>query len=286
MPLREEIQAYLTLMASNNPSDKPLEIVPVWETGPTGKTVYDLFSKEIQEFNTSLKSTLPVTYEASQYPRTDGLQAVSEISSRLVLHPTAHIFFLTSSRLREVIEASDMNKALTHTGRRWYARGLLELKDTLEAMDTDTDKVEFCKKTSLTTLSYLASEDSMESRELIRRSMGHENGSARTYLKALTYSTIYDLHKAYTRGLLLQQSYRSILRKIVRDDGGSRVAAALTYHGGQPKILPMKNWMVMQLVKTNLSDVEVEMVATHPLHRQELEVIINSTLEVNAYNSE
>ena len=45
--------------------------------------------------------------------QSDGMQVVSEISSRLVLHPDAHILFLTSSRFREVIEASAMNKELT-----------------------------------------------------------------------------------------------------------------------------------------------------------------------------
>lgn len=91
--------------------------------------------------------TLPVTYEASQYPRSDGIQAVSEISSRLVLNPDSHIFFLSSTRLREVIEATKMNKALV--GRRWYARGLLEEDQaTLEAIES----AEFSKRTSLTVL--------------------------------------------------------------------------------------------------------------------------------------
>ena len=106
-----------------------------------------------RSYSSVLKFTLPVTYDASKYPSTDGLQAVSEISSRLVFNPDAHILFLTPTRLFEVIEASRMNKALTKEGRRWYARGLLENEPVLKSIEKEFS--EFCLKTSLTTLSFV-----------------------------------------------------------------------------------------------------------------------------------
>ena len=91
---------------------------------------------------------MPVTYDVSKYASTDGLQVVSEISSRLAYHPDAHILFLTSTRLLEVIEASRMNKELTK--RRWYARSLLENEQVLKTLEKEAS--DFCLKTSLTTL--------------------------------------------------------------------------------------------------------------------------------------
>ena len=77
----------------------------------------------------------------------------SEISSRLVFHPDAHILFLTSTRLLEIIEASSMNKRLTKEGRRWYARGLLENEPILKTLEKKAS--DFSLKTSLTTLSFM-----------------------------------------------------------------------------------------------------------------------------------
>ena len=77
----------------------------------------------------------------------------SEISSRLVFHPDAHILFLTSTRLLEVIEASSMNKALSKEGRRWYVRGLLENELIFKNLEEKASN--FSLKTSLTTLSFM-----------------------------------------------------------------------------------------------------------------------------------
>ncbi len=142
MEAEDEIRGYLKLMASNNPTDKPLEIVPVWENKPEFQGLYDFFVAEAEaNFTQGLKLTLPVTYEASQYPSADGMQAVSELGSRLVMHPDAHIFFLTSSRLKEVIDASVMNRELSK--RRWYARGLQYYPRDLEAIEAEA--TEFSK---------------------------------------------------------------------------------------------------------------------------------------------
>ena len=74
---------------------------------------------------------------------------------RLVFHPEAHLFFLSSSRLVEVMEAAKMNKDMTKVGRRWYANGLLEDETVLKAIE---NLPEVAMKTSLTTLSFMASE--------------------------------------------------------------------------------------------------------------------------------
>ena len=59
----------------------------------------------------------------------------SEISSRLVFHPDAHILFLTSTRLLEIIEASSMNKRLTKEGRRLAELNILSLKNRFEPVE-------------------------------------------------------------------------------------------------------------------------------------------------------
>ena len=48
MPLRQEIRGYLDLMASHNPTEKPLNILPVWENLPHNKKYYDLLVSEIE----------------------------------------------------------------------------------------------------------------------------------------------------------------------------------------------------------------------------------------------
>ena len=91
----------------------------------------------------------------------------SEISSRLVFHPDAHILFLTSTRLLEVIEASSMNKALSKEGRRWYARGLLENEPIFKNLEEKASS--FSLKTSLTTLSFMglkADEEQLSTKEV------------------------------------------------------------------------------------------------------------------------
>ena len=70
-----------------------------------------------------------------------------------MFHPDAHILFLTSTRLLEVIEASRMNKALSKEGRRWYARGLLENEPILKNLEKKASN--FSIRTSLTTLSFM-----------------------------------------------------------------------------------------------------------------------------------
>ena len=57
-------------------------------------------------------------------------------------------------RLHEVIKASRMNKELAKEGRRWYARGLLENEEMLKTIEKEAP--DFCLKTSLTTLSFMA----------------------------------------------------------------------------------------------------------------------------------
>ena len=47
-----------------------------------------------------------------------------------------------------------MNKELAKEGRRWYARGLLENEEMLKTIEKEAP--DFCLKTSLTTLSFMA----------------------------------------------------------------------------------------------------------------------------------
>ena len=80
MGSKDEIRSYLALMARNKPTDKALYIVPIWENLPHNKKIYDFLITEAEKnYKNELKFTLPVTYDVSKYPSTDGLQAVSEI---------------------------------------------------------------------------------------------------------------------------------------------------------------------------------------------------------------
>ena len=80
MGSKDEMRSYLALMARNKPTDKALSIVPIWENLPHNKKIYDFLITEAEKnYRNELKFTLPVTYDVSKYPSTDGLQAVSEI---------------------------------------------------------------------------------------------------------------------------------------------------------------------------------------------------------------
>ena len=85
MPLKEEARGYLALIEANNPGNKTLDVVPVWENQPEFAELYELYKSEVAASYPNIRFTLPVTYEASKYPRSDGMQAVSEISSRQVM---------------------------------------------------------------------------------------------------------------------------------------------------------------------------------------------------------
>ena len=198
--------------------------------------LYDLIRQEVEANYTNLKLTLPVTYEASKYPRSDGVQAVAEISSRLVMHPSAHIFFLTPSRLNEVIATSNMNRDLSKEGRRWYARGL-------EAESLSIDK-EFYRKTSLTTLTFLAPDEGRETLELLRRSIKDaKERSPWMYLKAMAYATIYKLHKSFTEALISQRK----MERLTSDR--KPLAAAITYTGLMQ--IPLGDWAVTKMIGKN-----------------------------------
>ena len=305
---KREAQGYLALIAANNPSNKTLDVVPVWENQPHVASFYDLYRIEAEARpDLNVRFTLPVTYEASKYPRSDGMQAVSEISSRLVLHPDAHILFLTSSRLREVIDASQMNKALTtikssNAGRRWYARGLVEDEAVLN--DLEMSARDFAQHTSLTTLSFMASTDTLEAVEMLKRSMDRDlslyrhqqlpphrerkaASSAQTYLRAKAYSLVYSLHKSFTTSVLFQKSIIDTLKNdtvsTTSKKDGTLVLASLTFHGKRPQILPLTNWMVSHLITFTKSDpavnVTVEAVHTYPLPRKELQGLMGGGLE-------
>ena len=210
--------------------------------------------------------------------------------SRLVLHPNAHIFFLTSSRLSEVIESSSMNRALgmlkSRHGRHWYVRGLIEEEAVLNNLEINAK--DFAQQTSLTTLTFMASADTLEAVEMLKRSMNHEVGivggsrkqrtttgsstdepsrptppwppsSAQTYLRARAYSIVYGLHKSFTTSILQQKSLKSVLllRKAPDDndnnnknDKKSVILASLTFHATRPQILPLTNWIVSNLVSS------------------------------------
>ena len=176
MNVVQEARGYLALIEANNLGNKTLDVVPIWENQPEVAALYDMYLNEVEAAYPNIRFTLPVTYEASKYPRSDGMQAVSEIGSRLVLHPDAHILFLTSSRLREVIDAADMNKALTklknNDGRRWYVRGLIEDEAVLN--DVEINAKDFAQQTSLTTLTFMATADTLEAVEMLKRSMDHD----------------------------------------------------------------------------------------------------------------
>ena len=290
MNLKEEARGYLALIESNNPGNKTLDVVPVWENLPEVAELYEVYKSEIAaSYPNSISFTLPVTYEASKYPRSDGMQAVSEISSRLVLHPNAHIFFLTSSRLTEVIESSSMNKALSmlksRHGRHWYVRGLVEDEAVLNNLEINAK--DFAQQTSLTTLTFMASADTLETVEMLKRSMNHEVGivggsrkqssstddesstrppsSAQTYLRARAYSIVYGLHKSFTTSILQQKSLKSVLllRKNPDDNNNkneekSIILASLTFHATRPQILPLNNWIVSNLVSSEATAATIE----------------------------
>ena len=313
---KREAQGYLALIAANNPSNKTLDVVPVWENQPYVASFYDLYRMEAEARpDLNIRFTLPVTYEASKYPRSDGMQAVSEISSRLVLHPDAHILFLTSSRLREVIDASQMNKALTtvkssNAGRRWYARGLVEDEAVLN--DLEMSARDFAQHTSLTTLSFMASTDTLEAVEMLKRSMDRDlslyrhqqlpphrerkaASSAQTYLRAKAYSLVYSLHKSFTTSVLFQKSIKDTLKNdttTTSEKDGTMVLASLAFHGKRPQILPLTNWMVSHLITfrnnpptesdpmfDTSTNVTVEAVHTYPLPRKELQGLMGGGLE-------
>lgn len=197
--------------------------------------LYDLIRQEVETNYTNLKLTLPVTYEASKYPRSDGVQAVAEISSRLVMHPSAHIFFLTPSRLNEVIATSNMNRDLSKEGRRWYARGIVD-DSSLSLLDK-----EFYRKTSLTTLTFLAPDESRETLELLRRSIKDaKERSPGMYLKAMAYATIYKLHKSFTEALISQRK----MERLTSDR--KPLAAAITYTGLMQ--IPLGEWAVTKMI--------------------------------------
>ena len=258
LSLIQELRGYLALISHNNPSAKPLDIVTVWENREENSRLYDYIRQEVEANYTNLKLTLPVTYEASKYPRSDGVQAVAEISSRLVMHPTAHIFFLTSSRLNEVIATSKMNRDLSKEGRRWYARGVIE---------PPIDK-EFYRKTSLTTLTFMAPDESRETLELLRRSIKDpQDRSPWMYLKAMAYATIYKLHKSFTEALISQRK----MERLTSDR--KPLAAALTYTGLMQ--IPLGEWAVTKIVETESYDVKD--IPSHPLHRAELEKLAEPT---------
>ncbi len=227
----DEARGYLELMVRNNPTDKRLDIVVVVEEGSAeNQYYYDLVRAQLSksEYSDDLKLTRPVYFEASQYPKGDALQIVAEISSRLVLHPNAHIFLLSSLRLMEVAAvAARMNPELPK--RRWYARDMFNL-DLQEKEDSILEN--FFTMTSLTTLTYLAEDDGATSVELQRRSLahivnnndsgggGHNNVNLAEhnslYLESLAYATVMDMHKAFTAskmasGLTVRQALSDIV---------------------------------------------------------------------------
>ena len=121
---------------------------------------------------------------------------------------------------------------------------------------------------------------------LLRRSMEHEGtgnnksgkgSTASMYLRSLAYSTIYSLHRSYTQSILLQQSLNSELQKSA-SKRRNYLLAGLTYFGGQPLTPPMENWMVQNIISTR--NYTVEPVSSHPLHRSQLEKVMNLTLKV------
>ena len=249
LSLNQELLAFLALINHNNPREKPLDLVTVWENGPENAKLYEAVRLEIEANYTNLKLTLPVTYEASKYPRSDGIQAVSEISSRLVMHPEAHIFFMTPSRLHEVIATSNMNKDLSKEGRRWYARGFTEA-----AVEAAENK-EFYRKTSLTTISFLAPDENRDTLELLRRSMKTKEKSPSMYLKAMTYWTVYKLHKSFTQALISQRKMEALVST------SQPLAAALTYTGLEQ--IPLGEWAVTKIIGMLLKTIGLQLRIYH-----------------------
>ncbi len=129
----------------------------------------------------------------------------------------------------------------------------------------------------------MASEDSKESIELLQRAMDHNlsySSSALTYANFLAYASIFDLHRAFTKSLLMQVDFSTEMRKFLQKR--NFVVAAMTFQGGNTPVMPLKDWMVTGLIRFNATDEGqiFEPVTTHPLYRQELESLMNLTLDV------
>ena len=134
---------------------------------------------------------------------------------------------------------------------------------------------------------------SKDSMALISRTIQiHSNSatnSALIYLRSLAYSTVYDLHKAFTKSILLQKNIRDVFRrsKLSSDGAGSNIAGSLTFYGGQPQILPMDKWIVESIVKmTGSGNITVEPVSTHPMYKSELESLTNGSLNGKFFKNE
>ena len=124
---------------------------------------------------------------------------------------------------------------------------------------------------------------------LLTRSMQTQvkSNSALMYIRALAYSTVYDLHKAFTKSILLQKNIKEVFRKSkLSEHNGGIITASLTFHGDQPKILPMDKWMITDTITisksnsdeiTNQENIKVEAVETHPMYKSELSYFVNDS---------
>ena len=124
---------------------------------------------------------------------------------------------------------------------------------------------------------------------LLTRSMQTQvkSNSALMYIRALAYSTVYDLHKAFTKSILLQKNIKEVFRKSkLSEHYGGIITASLTFHGDQPKILPMDKWMITDTITisksdsdeiTNQENIKVEAVETHPMYKSELSYFVNDS---------
>ena len=131
---------------------------------------------------------------------------------------------------------------------------------------------------------------SKDSMALISRTIQiHSNSatnSALMYLRSLAYSTVYDLHKAFTKSILLQKNIRDVFRSSKLSDAGFIAGSLTFYGGGRPQILPMDKWIVESIVKTTTGNgnITVEPVTTHPMYKSELESLTNNSLTGKSYN--
>ena len=134
---------------------------------------------------------------------------------------------------------------------------------------------------------------------LLTRSMQTQlqSNSALMYVRALAYSTVYDLHKSFTKSILLQKNIKDVYRKskLSEHKNHTKIIASLTFTGEHPKILPMDKWMVTDTIRIPRNDsskmtrsqegsaIKIEAVETYPMHKTELASFVNKSVKGIVY---
>ncbi len=280
----DEIQAeaYLRLINDSNPTGKVLYVVPV--VLRQDEALLKLIQKLVRGFPT-LKLTSPVFHQASEYPRSDALQLVSDIGARLGLVPNAQVFFASSdaSALPDVLDTARVSRALTR--RRWFARGLAKVE---EQLNDGQKRRDLTRKVSLTTLEFLADGDNEAAVALKTQGAKHLfeeekfnnlNLGLRLYRATLAYETVMMMHRAFTTSQYkggasmldywADESYYSVKNNL-RHSG--LMVSAVFIGGANASHAPTGEWAAERLISVapEAPTMTLKPIRTHPLRRAEL----------------